>query len=505
MNRNVVRTVALALILSIGLTFTSCGKKKKKKPQYGGTATIGVTVEPDSFDPHISNSNDILFNIYESLFRYTKNGNLDPCLASEYSVSGDARTYTFTIKEEIKFHDGSDLDASDVVYSLKRASGLLDQQDGTPLIPELDVVSDVYSNDLGQVIVTLDSPNSELTELFTTAIIPDGTVNIAESKIGTGPFKFYSYEAGESLSLVRNDEYRNSKYPYLDSVTFKFYPDIDTAFADLQSGAIDILPEITYDMVQQLDPEQFTIAKKGSNTLRVFALNNDVAPFDDRRVRQAMNYALNRDEIITLSTGLEEGISLTTAMSPVMSYAYDPSLNGTYARDLTTARALMEQAGLSNGFDMTITVPDDSPVYITVAETVASQLSEIGIRASVVRVDHDTWESDVFTDGNYEATVVDLSNEFDAYDVLARYCTGSEDNFINYSDARFDTYYAQIPLTADPDSRLDLYHQLLRILTDDAVSCYIQDPYHFCAINKRVGGYAIYPFDYLNAWSIHVK
>ena len=135
MNRNVVRTVALALILSIGLTFTSCGKKQKKKPQYGGTATIGVTVEPASFDPHISNSNDILFNIYESLFRYTKNGNLDPCLASEYSVSGDARTYTFTIKEEIKFHDGSDLDASDVVYSLKRASGPLDQQDGTPLTP----------------------------------------------------------------------------------------------------------------------------------------------------------------------------------------------------------------------------------------------------------------------------------------------------------------------------------------------------------------------------------
>lgn len=505
MNRNVVRTIALALILSIGLTFTSCGKKKKKKPQYGGTATVGLTSEPMSFDPHTSDGSGILINIYESLYRYNWKGEIEPSLATEYSISGDARTYTFTIREEVKFHDGSDLDASDVVFSIKRAAGLLDQQDGTPLIPELDVVTEVTSNDLGQVLVTLDSPDSELTELLTTAIIPDGSYNIAETKIGTGPFKFNSYEPGQNVTLIRNEEYRNSKYPYLDAVTFTFYPNLDTAFADLQNGTIDILPEITYDMVQLLDPEQFTITKKPSNTIRVLALNNEAAPFDDRRVRQAMSYALNRDEIITASTGLEEGESLTAGMSPIMAMAYDPSINGTYAQDLTTARALMEQAGFSNGFDMTIKVPDDSPIYTIVAQTAASQLSEIGINATIVHVDYETWQTDVFTDGNYESAVVDLTGEFDPYDVLSRYCTGSSDNFINYSNARFDTYYSQIPLTADPDARTELYHQLLSILTDDAVSCYIQDPYHFCAINKRVGGYHLYPVAVQNMWTVNVK
>ena len=298
MNKSVLRAVSLLLVAAMGLSFTSC-RKKKKAPAYGGSAIVGITEVPEQLDPHKATSvceKEILVNIFEGLYKFNSDGEFIPCLASDVIVSPDARSYTFTIKEDIRFHDGSDLDTGDVVYSIKRAAGLLPGQNDTPLIPELDPVVSVTASDL-QVTVTLDSPDAELIELYTAAIIPEGADDIADTMIGTGPFKFDSYTPGQELTLTRNEDSRKKKEPYLDTVVFKIFPDTDTAFTALQNGTIDILPYISNSMASMLDPEVFRIQGKASNSVQVFAFNNDAEPLNDKRVRQAINYAVDRDDI----------------------------------------------------------------------------------------------------------------------------------------------------------------------------------------------------------------
>ena len=504
MNKYALKAVSLLLVAVMGFSFTSC-RKKKKTPAYGGTATVGITEVPDCLDPHKADSEaerEILINIFESLFKYNSKGELKPNLASEVTISPDARSYTFTLKEDIRFHDGSTLDGADVAYSIKRAAGLLPGQDGTPLIPELDTVTNV-TTDLLTVTVTLDAPDAELIALYTTAIIPDGTTDIETTMTGSGPFKFVSYEPGQEFILARNEDYRKSEVPYLDSLIFKFYPDIDSAFIDLQNGTIDILPYITPEMAAALDPEAFRIQSKASNTIQIFAFNNEVEPLNDIKVRQAISYAIDRDDIITQTTG-DRGESLTTGMSPILAGPYNPSVNGTYARDIVTAEALMEQAGYANGFNLTIKVSSDDPFQIATANLIAEQLQDIDIRARVVEVDPDTFDTEVFSEGDYETALLSLTSAFDPYDVISRYDSESSDNFINYSNALVDMRIQQIPLTADTNERNELYHEILVLMTNDACSCYIQDPHYICAVNKRLAGFKVFPDHVLSMSSVHL-
>jgi peptide/nickel transport system substrate-binding protein len=502
--RYVLRAVSLLLVAAMGLSFTSC-RKKKKTPTYGGTAVVGITEVPECLDPHKATSvceNEILVNIFEGLYKYNEKGEFIPCLASDVTVSADARSYTFTIKEDIRFHDGSDLDPSDVVYSIKRASGLLPGQNDTPLIPELEPVCDVTSSEL-QVTVTLDSPDSELIALYTTAIIPEGSDDIETTMSGTGPFKFVSYTPGQELTLARNDDSRKKKQPYLDTVVFKIFPDMDTAYAALQDGTIDILPYLDNARASALDPEVFRLQGKASNSVQVFAFNNNIEPLNDKRVRQAINYAVDRDDII-LRTMDGHGKELTTGMSPILVGPYNPSVNGTYAQDLVTAKALMEQAGLSRGFALTVLVPSNDQFQIDTAMILQEQLTELNIDLHVELVDPVTFVTRVFEQRDYETALVTLTSDFDPYDVVSRYASDSEDNFIGYNNSLVDLRLQMIPLTADTDDRNELYHEILSYTTNDACSCFIQDPYYICAVNKRLAGFKVFPNHVLDMSSVHL-
>ena len=462
---------------------------------YGGDAVVGITQEPSSFDPHAAvaaGDKELIFNIYEGLYKFDSTGTLNPCLATDCEISDDSTVYTFTIREGVLFHNGDTLDADDVVYSLKRAAGLLDSQDGTALVPELDVIKDVEKNDAGQVVVTLESGNSELLSYFTTGIIPDGYDDCESAPVGTGPFKFDSYTIGESVVLVKNENYWQSGLPYLDTVTFKICADMDSGLLELQNGSIDIFPYLDSIRADQLDPSQFTIESNGSNMVQIFALNNAVAPLDDARVREAICLAINRQDIIQVTMG-GAGVELTTAMSPAMGSYYDTSLDGTYAQDVQKAKDLLAEAGYPDGFELTVTVPSNYLVHVNTAVELASELSAVGIDLEIEQVDWATWLDTVYTNRQYESTVICLTSDYAPFDVLQRYASDSSDNFINYSNSEVDALLAEIPTLADDDAKTELYHEILNIMVEDSASCYIQDPTTLTAVSTRLTGYSVYP------------
>ena len=222
MNRLITKTIAAATVAAISMTaLAGCGKKTDAN----NYAVVGITQEPGIFDPHTvvaAGDEEIIFNIYEGLYKFDSQGKLNPCLATDVEISSDASVYTFKIREGVKFHDGSDLDANDVVYSLKRAAGLLDNQDGTALVSELDPIKSVSVTSDGRVEVDLEVSNCELLSYFTTGIIPEGYDNCQAAPVGTGPFKFESYTPGQSVILVKNENYWQSGLPYLERLLSRF-------------------------------------------------------------------------------------------------------------------------------------------------------------------------------------------------------------------------------------------------------------------------------------------
>ncbi|MBP5261256.1 MAG: ABC transporter substrate-binding protein [Clostridiales bacterium] len=492
MHQSVKKSLVVASVLALGTTaIAGC----TKKADVNNNAVVGITQEPGIFDPHTvvaAGDEEIIFNVYEGLMKFDYEGNLNPCLATDVEISADASVYTFTIREGVKFHDGSDFDANDVVYSLKRAAGLLDTQDGTALVSELDSITDVQVTSDGRVEVTLEAGNSELLSFFTVGIIPEGYDNCQKAPVGTGPFKFESYTPGQSVILIKNDNYWQKGLPYLDKVTFKVCADMDAGLTELANGSIDIFPYLSKDRADQLDPAKYNIESNGSNMVQIFALNNAVEPLNDVRVRQAINYAINRKDIISVTMD-GAGVELATAMSPAMGSYYDTSLDGSFDQDVEKAKALMAEAGYENGFDITCTVPSSYLIHVNTAVELASELKAIGINMEIKQVDWATWLESVYAGRQYETTVIALTSSYAPYDVVGRYASTADGNFINYSNPEVDELLKKIPLTADESERTELYHQVLAVLTEDACSAYIQDPTTITAVSTRLEGYHVYP------------
>jgi peptide/nickel transport system substrate-binding protein len=352
-----------------------------------------------------------------------------------------------------------------------------------------------------EVTVTLKNPDAELIAFFNAAIIPESVSDIDKTPIGTGPFKFVSYSVGESVILEKNESYWQEGVPYLDKVTFKVTADMDAAFMELQSGSIDIFPYLTSDKAAQLK-DDYQILSGDTNMVQIFALNNDVEPFNNPKVREAMNYAVDREELISL---LMDGVGtrLVTGMSPAMGDYYNTALNGSFPYDTDKAISLLTEAGYADGFSTTIKVCSNYQIHVKTAEILADQLSRVGIDIEIELVDWATWLNDVYLDRNYETTVIALTSEYAPRDVLSRYVSDSDFNFINYSNAAYDETFSLVTTELDQTKRIELYMDLQSYLFTDSASVYLQDPQNIVAVNKELSGYVVYPIYVQDMATVH--
>lgn len=258
-------------------TGESSGDNSSKEPVYGGSVVVGIQQDIDSLDPHkatAAGTKEILFNIFEGLVKPDENGNLVNAVASDYTISEDGLVYTFTLRDNVKFHNGNVVTCEDVKYSLERVSGLLD---GTPLISTLKTIQAVDILDDKTVQVTVDSANTELIYSFVAAVIPAGSGEDAEADpVGTGPFSFVSYTPQVGIVVKKNPDYWQAGLPYLDEVNFKIVNSPDSAVLELQGGTIDIYAYLTDSQAQELK-DSFNVEASASNVVQALFLNNAVA------------------------------------------------------------------------------------------------------------------------------------------------------------------------------------------------------------------------------------
>lgn len=485
---------AFALLLS-ALVLTGIVCSCSKNASAGSVVTVGITQEPNVLDPHTVNAagdREIIFNIYEGLYKFDSDGVLNPCLATGYELSDSMDEYVFTIRKGVKFHNGKEMTPEDVVFSLSRAAGLLPGQEKAP-VDALKVVSavSISQDDASKVVVKLKEKSSELLSYFTVGIIPSGYEECQTKPVGTGPFKFDSYNPGQNVTISKFDGYWGTKAS-IDKAVFKICADIDAGMVELTNGSIDIFPHFTSDRAKQIDQTKFKVDSNVSNMPQIFILNNKVAPFDNPKVREALNYAINRKDVISVSTD-GNGVELTTAMSPAMGKYYDKSLDGTYTYDVEKAQKLLEEAGFPSGFETTVTVCSSYLPHVNAAVEIAAELKKIGVTLKINQVDWATWLDQVHDKRNYDTTVICVDSAFAPYDVLQRYASDSSKNFFNYSNSRVDELLKLIPAEKDEAKKVEYYHEILNCMVNDNNNVYIQDPTAITIVSNRIEGYKTWP------------
>ncbi len=460
---------------------------------YGGSVVVGIQQDIDSLDPHkatAAGTKEILFNIFEGLVKPDENGNLICAVASDYSISDDGLVYTFTLRDNVKFHNGNTVTGEDVKYSLERAAGLLD---GTPLISTLQTIQSVDILDNKTVQVTVGAANTELIYSFVAAIIPAGSgEDTAADPVGTGPFSFVSYTPQEGIVVKKNTDYWQEGLPYLDEVEFKITGSADTALLELQGGSIDIYAYLTDSQANTLK-DTFQVVSSPSNVVQALFLNNAEKPLDDVRVRQAICYALDKDMINEFVAG-GNGTPVSSAMLPTLKDYY-VDLNDVYGTtaNVDKAKELLADAGYPDGFDLTIAIPSNYEFHMQTGEVVAEQLKEVGINVTIDAMEWSTWLDQVYNGRQYQATISGITSDLTPGYLLNRFQTDSKKNFINFASADYDALYQKIQDTLDVEQKKEYYKQLQQILCEDAGSAFLQVPANTTAIAKDLTGYKFYP------------
>lgn len=463
------------------------------EPVYGGTVVVGIQQDIDSLDPHkatAAGTKEILFNIFEGLVKPDENGNLMNAVASDYTISDDGLVYTFTLRDNVKFHNGDVVTAQDVKYSLERVSGLLD---GTPLMSTMATIQSVDILDEKTVQVTVGSANTELIYSFTAAIIPEGSGEAeAAQPIGTGPFSFVSYTPQEGIVVEKNPEYWQEGLPYLDEVKFKIVNSPDTALLDLQGGSIDIYPYLTDSQANELK-DSFQILSAPSDVVQALYLNNAREPLNNEKVRQAICYALDKDAVNDFVSG-GNGTLIGSAMLPTLRdfYVDQNEMYGTGA-NVEQAKALLTEAGYPDGIDLEITVPSNYEFHMQTAEVIAEQLKEAGINATINPVEWSTWLSEAYNGRNYQSTISGITCDMTPGYLLNRFQTDSKKNFINYANEEYDAEYALAQASLDLEEKAGHYGRMQELLAEEAATAFIQVPPITIAMDKELSGYQFYP------------
>lgn len=508
MKKHLCTLLFMALLTAVlsgcaGGTGTSSGDNPSK--EHKSSVVVGIQQDIDSLDPHkatAAGTKEILFNIFEGLVKPDENGNLIGAVASDYSVSEDGLEYTFTLRENVKFHNGNAVTAEDVKYSLERVSGLLD---GTPLISTLSTIQAVDIIDEKTVRVKVENANTELIYSFVAAIIPAGSGEDEKADpIGTGPFSFVSYSPQEGIKVKKFGDYWQKGLPYLEEVNFKIINSAETALLELKGGTIDIYAYLTDSQANELR-DSFNVVASPSNVVQALFLNNLEKPLDDVRVRQAICYAIDKD-MVNDFVGGGNGTIISSAMLPTLKDFYS-DLNETYgtSANVEKAKSLLADAGYADGFDLEITIPSNYEFHMQTGEVIVEQLKAVGINAKINPVEWNAWLEDCYNGRKYQATISGITCDMTPGYLLNRFQTDSKKNFVNFASEKYDEVYLKAANSLDLKKKAEYYAELQKIVCDEAASAFLQVPANTTAINKELEGYKFYPIYVQDLSTVYFK
>ena len=439
-------------------------------PKPGGTLKAALTGEPDTLDPATSTiytGAQVYDNIFNKLIDLDPDGNFYGQLATNWQ-SADDTTWVFDLVDNAVFHNGESFTPDDVKYTFER---ILDPKTASSYAPLYDAIDSVEVTGGTQVTFHLKTAFGP----FLSNIANNGEIvnqkaiesaDPARNPVGTGPFEFVEWVQGDHVTLKKWDQYFQSGLPYLDGVEFRFLNVDQSRIDGLRSGElnwVDAVPLQDLDTLKT-DPSFNYVSAPNAGIPDYLALNTQQPPFDDKLVRQAVYWALDRDAIRQVAyfgageTGIEE--------VPTGSVWYDGAQIVT--PDIPKATDLLGQAGHGDGLTVEYLGLPQYPELLKTGEVVREQLKQIGITMNIKQVDVSVWFND-FVKGNYQITSAYQERTIDPdnfYALVVR--TGGDINTTGYSNPQVDQLIDQARTSTDDTTRQGLYQQLRQIVFDDA-------------------------------------
>jgi peptide/nickel transport system substrate-binding protein len=468
---------------------------------------IAVSDEPPSLDPTTNASaaiDQILNqNVYEGLVRVTARGEIEPALASSFEISPDGLTYTFFLRRGVVFHNAHPFTAADVTATFTRD---MDEKTGHPHREYYATIEKITTPDPYTVVfhmTRVDAAFLSLLALGDSVILPEeGSSDLAHHPVGTGPFRFVEWSVGDHLRLERFGDYYREGVPLLDEVTFRFIPDAASQLAALLSGDVDLVARVPAEIALSVkDDPRYLMVAGPQNLVQILAINNEREPFTDLLVRQAIACAIDRDAIIE-GTMFGMGSPIGSHLTPASPYYTD--LTGLYPYDPQHARDLLAQAGYPDGFSATLTLPQNYEIHVRTGEIIADQLSRVGIDLEIELVEWGQWLARVYSQANYDLTVIGHIGKLDPGAMLGSYGAGKEGYYFRqgYDNPVLDDLLAEGRTTVDEARRHEIYKQAQEIIASDVVNVFIQDPYQIFIMKKNLTGFQLYPIYLINVIEI---
>jgi peptide/nickel transport system substrate-binding protein len=441
--------------------------------QHGGVLRAGMQTDPVGLDPHLTSATatrNMMENVYDTLVMFDASGRIVPGLAESWTTSEDGLTWTFSLREGVTFHNGEPLRASDVVFSIER---MKDPEVAAPRADHFALVETVEAPDERTVVFTLLEPFSPLLAKLAfslIAIMSEAVIHehgdAQEVVVGTGPFRFVEYLPQTRLVLERNEAFwgedeGGNQLPYLDGITFLFFPDPAARTTAVQTGAVDWIEYVPAAdvLVLEADPNVQVVGGLSAN-FRSLYLNMTLSdpPLDNQLVRQAIAHAIDEQEVVDLALFGTGGIVATGTTIPAADF-YAIESSPYTGRDLERARELMREAGYEDGFELELYVTSTYDFLRDPAEVVQSQLADLNIRVSISAEDWGIYLPTAL-ESDFETTILGTSGQADPDDYLfgSFHSTGSL-NLSGLNDPEVDALLEEGRRVADEEERRRIYLQ----------------------------------------------
>jgi peptide/nickel transport system substrate-binding protein len=514
-----MRVLALVVVLILAFAMPAVA-------QPAGTVVVGLVAEPVNLDPaQVTdlNSNRVGRRVVETLVTFPEEKTeVVPGLAESWTISKDGLQYTFKLRKGITFHDGTPFNAAAVKFSIERQFNPEHPANKIGKYPFANYffgnVKAVEPLSEDRVAFLLKEPRASFLAVLTagaasivspTAVMKAG-LDYPSAPVGTGPFRFASWDRGQRVVLEKNPKYW--KYPVkLDRVVYRPIVEDQARLTELLTGQLDLIVGVPADYVGQLESGQkVSLLKQTGVHVWYLGINNQKKPFDDKRVRQALNYAVDKQAIVR---DVLKGTG-TLSVGPVQpnTWGAEPTLKP-YPHDPARAKKLLAEAGFPNGFSTTLWVPESgsgmqSPV--SMSTVIQSNLKAVGVTVNMQTMEWGAYlaklrskEQDLFA-LSWMAGMEDP--DMVMYPLLhSSQWTPNGPNRALYKNDTFDTLLTEARHTTDQARRAVLYKQAQKILVDDAPWIFIDHEVQIAALARRVQGFKLHPSFDLRVETISLK
>lgn len=498
--RRVLSTLAVTIGLSTALSVSPAAAQ--------GTVRVALGTTLSQLDPAKTTIGDeyvYVHLVFNGLSRIDPDMTVKPDLAESWAASADLKTWTFKLRQGVKFHHGRVMDADDVVATMKR---ILDPATGSRSRTSLSMVSDVSMVDPLTVKFDLNIPYAGFADIFADRnlrIVPkDKLAELSTQPVGTGPFMFKSWSPGDRLELAKNPDYFEKGLPKLDGVTLRIVPESSARIAALESGAIDIVWSMPYESVDKLKTSATARADSVSTpTWDGVILNNDRPPFNDVRVRKALALTIDKAAIVELAL-FGQGDPTFSPIPPSHPY-FNKALK--FAQpDITQAKKLLAEAGFPNGFDVPMQVPQEREQRVRVGVAVRDMARAAGIRINVERVPFASYSANVagkaqmYVDGYFARPTIDTA----IYPFYHSAGSWNKQLWL-YKDARVDQLLDDARKTNDEAARKAIFEKFQELVEETVPGIIAYSAAHVNGVSKKVEGFKSTPMQWLELKSVSLK